>query len=205
MATGSMRLPTDAAVTGPYVATDTFTEDSVTKHTFRGLVQSPAIRNGHYAEASELVTITTAADAANAGRFWLINPVGSSWTVDLRKVFVRVTSTTSGTRALSPRVTMERVTFTGTASVPLTPSKARSDDGANTGLGLDASTGLTLTAGAAICAFFPNFNFSSGVRHAHTVSVFVIRFSDEDGPILEPGEGLVFRQADAGEATRGGP
>ena len=204
MATDKIRLPSDAATTGPYVATLTRTEDALTKHIFRVHFENAWTRSGAYRAVSSSYAILSAAHAATAGFWWLINPVGSAVTVDLTGIHFASFITGGSARTASPRLTLERVTFTGTASgTPRPISEKRETEPAATAVFLDASTGLTLTAGAAITAWLPLQMQTNTIQRAQHTHLNSVRWRDDEGPILVAGEGIVFRQADAGDATDG--
>lgn len=155
--------------------------------------------SGIYYASGALSTVTAAADAATAGRFWLINPVGSGLLVALRQLsfnngagLIIVTTTT-------PQFSVERVTFTGTASgAQVTAGKRDSTDPAATATLRTASTGLVLTAGAQMTAFsIPEVVTAVGTN---TNTVERIVFPEDERIVLRAGEGLVVRQATAGTA-----
>src|SRR5256712_1722627 len=114
------------------------------------LIVRPTLQGLYYVESGNQ-TVLASAHAATAGFFWLINPVGSTVIVYLRAIGFVWSGTAVTAFPTSPRVTVERVTFTGTASgATLTPAKRATTDATNTATLRTASTGLTLTAGAVI-------------------------------------------------------
>lgn len=145
-------------------------------------------------------TVTAAADAATAGRWWLINPVGSSILIEVRRLEFVTAPIAATAFVTSPRVTVERVTFTGTASAGLiTPAQRDSTDTALVGSLRSASTGLTLTAGAVAYAF-------TVVPILTAVGAAMPTLQEwepaENGRIvLRAGQGIVIRQADAGTVS----
>jgi len=158
---------------------------------------APNSLNPKFTVHSGNLVVQASAHAATAGFFWIINPVGNSKNVKLRKILFRCAPTTALVCLTAPRVTMERVTFTGTASgAQLTPAKIETSESNATALALTASTGLTLAAGATICGFIVTSILTAvGVGVAHEQQLIL----SEDGEIVfAPGEGVVCRQPDAG-------
>lgn len=143
------------------------------------------------------LTVGAAADAATAGRLWLINPVGSAILIEVRRVEFSSAPIAATAFVTSPRVTVERVTFTGTASgAQITPAQRDSTEATLVGTLRTASTGLTLTAGAAAYGF-------TVVPILTAVGAAVPSLQEwepnEAGRIvLRAGQGIVIRQADAG-------
>lgn len=201
MANSTILLPDDTSNTGKKLDTDQQTIGGNTVQRQRvSVVRTPLL--GHYKFESGRLTVALSAHAATAGFLWLINPVGSTVIGVVKKWMATALPTTTTAILSSPRVTIERVTFTGTATgAQITPSKRDSTDAANTLTVRTASTGLTLTAGAVIS------DFSVGaVLTAVGISVPVDQYlydsTDEDDYIvLRAGEGLVMRQPDAGGPT----
>jgi hypothetical protein len=157
---------------------------------------------GAYKFESGRLTILAAAHAATAGFFWLINPVGSGVTAVIKKLLATSLPTAVTAFPSAPRVTVERVTFTGTASgAQITPGKRDSTDAANVCTLRTASTGLTLTA-AGVMGDFMVTPVLTAVGVAIPVEQYIYDATDEDDYIvLRAGEGLVFRQADAGTTS----
>ncbi len=160
-------------------------------------IKAPNTVNPKYVVHSGNLVVQAAAHAATAGFFWIINPVGNSKYAHIRKIYFRCAPTTALVCLTAPRVTIERVTFTGTASgAQLTPAKVEASEPNFTMLTLTASTGLTLTAGAVICGFIV-----TSILTAVGVGVAIqqeIVFSEDGEIVLAPGEGIVCRQPDAG-------
>jgi len=157
-------------------------------------------RTGLYYYSTSAFTVQATADAATAGRGWLINPVGSA--VSLKLLDITFTSQLGSAlvAVTSPRITVELVTFTGTASgAQINPAKNISSAPANTGSFRTASTGLSLTAGNGVCTFLP---VASATAVAYSAAgIDSKNFRPNEGLVLGPGEGIVIRQADNGTAS----
>lgn len=155
---------------------------------------------GVYYYSSSAFVVQAAADAATAGRCWLINPVGSAVTLKVKRILFQCQLGSALVAVTSPRITIERVTFTGTASgATIAPSKRKTSDATNVGSLRTASTGLTLTAGAEALNFLP---VASATAVAYNTPVFSSFDPVSESEIeLAAGEGLVVRQADAGTAA----
>lgn len=161
-------------------------------------------RTGYYRTSTAALLLAAAADAATVGRWWLINPVGSSVAISVKRVSISWTATgTAAAATTGPRITLERATFTGTASgAVLTPAKrvrtavaGLAADATNVGSVRTASTGLTLAAGELVRAFSAPY-IATGVGQVYALDEW--EPTDEDTElILAAGEALVCRQADA--------
>ncbi len=174
----------------------------------------PWTNTGSYRAVTALQSVLAAADAATVGRFWLINPVGSGVGIAVLRVVAYFTIVTEVDMLTAPRITLERVTFTGVASgASLTPSKrvrttvqGQVVDAAAVGSVRTASTGLTLTAGEVEHAFLaPTYGLTtSGIGVSQPpMNIYGLSERGEDALILAAGEGLVCRQPDAGSTTDG--
>lgn len=165
-------------------------------------------RTGLYLAASPTSALTTAADAATGGRFWITN---TSAIFQIRVIEVRYTSLITSLIDLgtqTPNVTMERMTFTGTPSgTVIVNAKRDSTDPSSTGTFRSAATGMVITAGAVIRSWFPATQVSVGGLLAVNATALpiveqVFQPRDETGDIiLRQNEGLVFRQSSVGSAT----
>ena len=167
----------------------------------RIVVNRPKILGSYKFESGRL-TVQATAHASTAGFWWLINPVGSGVVCKFKKLFVTSVPTAVTAFASSPRITLERVTFTGTASgATITVAKRDSNDASNVCTVRTASTGLTLTAGAVIADFtVPAVLTAVGI--AVPVDQWLYDDTDEDDYIiLRAGEGLVLRQPDNGTTS----
>ena len=143
------------------------------------------------------LTVGAAADAATGGRLWLINPVGSAVLIELRRVEMSSSPVAVTAFITAPRVTVERVTFTGTATgAQITPAVRDTTDSALVGSLRTASTGLTLTAGA-IAYGFVVANVLTGVG-THVPPLQEWEPAENGRLVLRAGQGVVVRQADVG-------
>lgn len=144
--------------------------------------------------------VLASADGSTSGRWFLQNPVGSSVTCRVKRVTFRSQLGSALVAVTSPRITIERYTFTGTASgASITAAKRRTADAANTVVMRTANTGMTLSAVAIVTAFLP-------VASATAVGYNTpgeAAWEPLGGDVLElaPGEALVCRQPDAGTSS----
>lgn len=156
-------------------------------------------RLGVYYYHSGNLTVAQNADAgatSGGGRVWVINPVGSAVTVRIRKVAYSCQAVGLITLT-SPRITLEKCTFTGTASgSAITAAKRRTADASAVGAVRTASTGMTITSPATVHTFL-TMVYVTGVGGTPPYSE-VFEPGLEDYLDLAPGECLVVRQADAG-------
>lgn len=160
-------------------------------------------RDGVYYYHSGVSVVAAAADGAataGGGRFWLINPVGSSKILQLRKAtFISQMGSALATPT-SPRFTLEKFVFTGTASgAQVTPALRRTADSAATGSLRTAVTGMTISSAAVVCGFLVVAGATAVAYNSPAEQLF------EPGPddriLLGAGEGLVLRQADNGTTS----
>lgn len=201
MATGNQAFPPDPPVVGTRHAVRSRTEDAITKLWPRVHVEDNRVRTGIFSCQTGIHVVAATAQAATAGFWWLINPVGSTVIVALRRIEFMSQIGSALATPTSPRLQVERVTFTGTASgASPTPAKVRSADAANTASLRTASTGLTLTAGAAVYAFLP-ITAITATSGGGAAAVADWNPDNNGMPLLAAGEGLVLRQADNGTAS----
>lgn len=167
----------------------------------RIVLNRPKLLGGYKFESGRLTALASA-HASTAGFLWLINPVGSGVVAYVKKWIVTAMPTAVTAFASSPRVTIERVTFTGSATgATITAGKRDSNDATPACKIITASTGLTLTAGAVMGDFsVPAILTAAGI--AVPVEQYLYDSTDDDDYIvLRAGEGLVLRQADAGTTS----
>jgi len=153
---------------------------------------------GTYISQTGAHVVLAAAHAATAAGFWfLTNPVGSTVLVALRRIEFASQMGSILVTATSPRLQAERFTFTGTSTgAVIVAAKQATADATQVARLASATTGLTPTAGAAVFAFLP---VASATAVAFVAAAVADWNPDADGQvILAAGEGVVFRQADAG-------
>lgn len=158
-------------------------------------------RSGIYHLSLGSSTVTAAADAATGGRWWLQVPVGATTYAAVRKVFFSSSTVTALATPTSPIFTVERFTFTGTASgAALTPAKRENGDVTATAILRTASTGMTITAGAAAHGFQVPAALATTTQSAQA-QVWPQGQDEDEWIILQGGEGIVIRQATAGTTS----
>ena len=149
---------------------------------------------------SGALAVTELVDAATDGFFWLINPVGNTKNVAIRRVVCRTAIRTNLVCLTCPRITIERITFTGTSSgAVLTPAKLETEQAAATAIVTTAITGLTPAASATITGFLTPAAMTAVGPGFVADQAFIPNISEEI--VLVPGEGIIVRQADAGTAS----
>jgi hypothetical protein len=197
-------LPLDTGNTGKKKRTQTRVIGADTVHEDFVILTSKDSKVGLYRAHSGILTIPTAVhNGTTTGHLWLFNPVGNTIKGRVRRL--RETGQTiAGAIDLSaPRCLYSLFTFTGTPSgAIITPGKRDSTDAAATMTLRTASTGATVTLGAAI-------------RHTGVPSIIATLASatvqvdlppsiyppwdpdEEECIVLRAGEGLVLWSADA--------
>lgn len=155
----------------------------------------PAYRSTYISHVGAFV-VQAAAHGATAGFWWLLNPVGSTSRLYMRRVdFVSQVGSVLLTPT-SPRVTLERMTFTGgpPSGPTVTPATALSGAPAATGTIRTSTAGISPAGGAAFHAFLPVACMTAAGASPADPHIY-----DPDAPIeLIAGEGIVCRQPDAG-------
>lgn len=206
MADGVVQVAPDS--TGKMLRTVTTTVGGNTVHEQVVIPVGMRTRQGAYRAHVGVFTVQASAHASTVGFWWLINPLSSGMAMGIKKISFSSQHGSVLATATSPRITIERTTFTGTATgTTVTPAKITNASGnglnadaTNKGLILTTSTGLTLTAGPAIKAFLPTVALTAvGVGPA--VNDEVDPANEGDELILQPGEGIICRQPDAGTAS----
>jgi hypothetical protein len=196
-----IQLPLDTGNTGKKVRTQSRVIGADTVHEHFYVQPYPRDAVGFYSVHSGRLAVLAAAHAATAGFFWILNPVGAAVQGALRRVEFTAAPVAATVFASTPRITAERMTFTGTASgATLTPARRDSTDAAPTLTVRTASTGITPAAAEIVRGWLvPPVLTAVGVP----VPVDLVWQPNdvEEEVILRPGEGIVFRQADAGTAA----
>jgi len=167
---------------------------------------SPRTRVGFYFGSSGLITLAAAADAATAGKLWLVNPTTSTTAVALKRVKV----STQGGGALAATtpimITAERCLLTGTltATPIIVAPRVRTaiqgetaDPSIPVAKLITATTGLTMTASATARSFLSVVSMSATATGTYSGPGVEVWDPDEEGSefIMAPGEGVVFRQS----------
>jgi hypothetical protein len=195
--------------TGARMQTTTKTVNAQTVHRQVVSNASQRTRVGFYRVHTGVFLVQAAAHAATVGFWWLINPVGSTVAVSVKKVSFASQHGTALATPTSPRITLERVTFTGTASgAVVTPAKrvrtsvaGLTAEATNVASLRTASTGLTLTAGEVYKAFLPVFAVTATVATGPAGTDDYDPSLEDDELVLAAGEGIVCRQPDAGTTS----
>jgi hypothetical protein len=205
---GFVQLPSDAGNAGKKIRTQTRVVGSDTVHEHFVIAISARSKVGVYYAHSGTLTIPAAAHVGTTtGHTWLFNPVGSAVKLALRRIREIIQFTvTSAVDVSVPRQLWSLFTFTGTASgAQITPAKRDSTDSAPVGNLRTASTGLTVTLGAAMRGVLPPIvatASSATIQSNMPAQVGQPWEPEEDGQIvLRAGEGIVNWSADA--ATTG--
>src|SRR5574337_1644168 len=111
-------------------------------------------RVANYKGSSGRLAVLASAHGATAGFLWLINPVGSTKTLRLKKIKLKATPVDTTAFVSAPRITAERITFTGTLTATLiVAAKKNSSQPTATAKMAAATTGITPTAGAQFATF----------------------------------------------------
>ena len=146
------------------------------------------------------LAVLATAHSSTAGFYWIINPLANTKNLAVRRIVCRTTTVTALSCPTAPRITIERMTFTGTSSgAVLTPAKLETAESAATAIVTTEITGLTPVADGLVTGFIVP-SIMTAVGAGTTVDqAFIPNISEEI--ILIPGEGLVIRQADNGTAA----
>jgi hypothetical protein len=197
-------LPSDTANTGKKIRTQTRVVGADTVHEHYFVNVSRRSKTGIYYYSPGLQSVQASAqDGTTTGFCWLINPVGSVIDLGVREVVLLLNG--SAVAATQPRIILVKFTFTGTASgASVTPAKRKtSSDAAPVGSLRTTPTGLTITLGATAASFIaPAIITAASAFPTDDQSWPNSKDPLEDHALeLEPGEGVVLYQADAGTAT----
>ena len=152
---------------------------------------------------SERFVGQVSADASTGGKVWLLNNVGSSVLVQVRQVIVSSAMPDADVNT-DCRITSERITFTGTPSGTLgTAGSFDTNQSLSSSVSIRlANTGMTITPDTIVGASWLGERQASGMFNGRPGDVSISEDRDE-GVVLRAGEGLVFRQADAGDVNIG--
>ena len=171
---------------------------------------SDRTRTGLYRVHSGILSVTAAADAAAPGgaKLWLVNQPTSTVAVALRRIRFESVHSTALVAVSSPRITYDRfTTTTASTATPIAPGRrvrtavaGLAADAANQARVVTASTGMTMAAGETLGAFYVLQSLTAA--GAVTPSLEDRTAPDPDAEIiLAAGEGILFRQPDAGVAS----
>ncbi len=141
------------------------------------------------------LAIQAAADSATAGRFWLLNPTGSTVRIYLLKVSWTCQQNSVLVTATAPRFTLERMTHTTATGAGVTPVAALS--------GAPAATAIVRTfssppSGPAAVGAFHAFLPSAALTAVGAVAASEDDFEPDEPVELTAGQGMVCRQAEVG-------
>lgn len=155
---------------------------------------------GVYYYSTGVHLVLAAADAATVARWYLVNPIGSNITLRFRRIRFMSQLGSALAAATSPRLQLERFTFTGAPTgAVITPAKRKTADATPVAIMTTANTGMVVTNGAVVGAFLP---IASATAVGYTNATAIEWNADaERDLLLAPGEGLLFRQPDAGTTS----
>jgi hypothetical protein len=199
VAEGVVQVPPDS--TGARIRTRSRTISAATVHEQYVIPTSERVRSGVYLGATGIHTVQATADTAPAGRWYLHNPTGSTVLVALRRIEFSSQLGSALAAPTSPRLILSRFSATGTGTATIT---AASTDPttmpASTGRLLSATTGLSLVvSGIDVFSFLPT---ASATAVGYAPPGAIDWNPEEEGmPVIQAGQGLYLRQADAGTAS----
>ena len=164
-------------------------------------VDHPETYQGIYYYHPGAQTVLATADPSTSGRWYLVNPTTSSRTVRVKRLRFTCQHASVLATPTAPRITLERITFTGTASgAAITPARRKTADSAPVAKFVTTYSGMTVTNGPVVQAFLPAVALTAvgGVSDAAEQ----LYDADVDESIdLAAGEGVTIRQADDGTAN----
>ena len=144
------------------------------------------------------LTVLATADPSTSGRWYLVNPTASTRIVRVKKLRFVCQHGSALATPTAPRITLERITFTGTASgAAITPAQRKTADGAPVAKFVTTYSGMTVTNGPIVHAFLPAAALTAVGGTADAPEQ--LYDADMDEAIdLAAGEGVTIRQADNG-------
>lgn len=143
---------------------------------------------------SGIISGAVSADAATAGKFWLVNHVGSTVVLRLNRVIMQ--SVAVAAASVGTSFTVERITFTGTPTGTQGTIATFDTTQSQSGFSIrTTSTGMSITAGAVVCSHL------MAQSDSQTTSVSFEHINGHNFKI-RPGEGIVFRQATGGDTDQ---
>lgn len=145
------------------------------------------------------LSVLETGQTTTAGQCWLINPVGSGKRVKLKRVTIQIASATATAAAAIPALTLQRVTFTGTASgASVSAVKVDSRSPSAVGSVRTASTGLTLASVGSNAQLWSTF--APGIVDSAKVPGDAVIDAEIEVSLAE-GEGIVLQQVGNGVAN----
>jgi len=199
-----IQLPLDTSNTGKKVRTQTRVVGADTVHEHFFIPISKDSVTGLYRVHSGTLTIPTAAhNGTTTGQLWFQNPTAGTRVARIRKLAETVQCVSGAIDLTAPRQLFNLFTFTGTASgATLTSAKRDSNDAAATCDIRTASTGMTVTLGAAFRhTGIPavNATASSATIQVNLMPIISEAFNPEEAEciVIRTGQGIVLYSADA--------
>jgi hypothetical protein len=189
-------LPTDTGNTGKKIRTK---ESVVGANTVEEYFFIPSTERDLVGQHKFVVPAQAIPAAVHTGTttgfLFLINPLTSTVKIAIdRMTFKHNFSTTLAVDLIAPLINVNRITFTGTLSATTTtPARRKTADAAAQGLIATASTGLTVTLGAAVFGFVGNTMdlVTGGGGHWSAQTDEWNPSEEDDELVLVAGEGLV--------------
>lgn len=198
---GFVQLPSDSGNTGKKIRTQSRVVGADTVHEHFFVLTYPRDVRGMFYGHSGRLTVQASAHGALAGFMWLVNQAATGVRAAVRRLKFMSGPTAVTAFASSPRITVERVTFTGTPSgATITPAFRDSTDTTNACTLRTASTGMSLTAGATVRGWMVPCVMTA-VGTGIPVEQVWEPVDDLGETIIREGEGLVWRQPDAGTTS----
>jgi hypothetical protein len=196
---GKVILPLDTGNTGKNVRTQTRVvgADTVHEHFFIPIT-ARSVLGGYKASSGTLTVPAAIQNGGTTGFAWLCNPVGSAVKMAVRRISWNVQLIALAVDLLGGEFRMSLATFTGVASGTLVaPAKRDSTDAAAVGGLRLASTGMTMTVGAAIYGHqYPTMDLVTGGAGHWNPTINEWSPDTEDGEIiLRAGEAIAFWHA----------
>ena len=160
--------------------------------------KSRATSVGAYLVGGNKINVTVAADSANTGSQYLLNPVGSGKNMAIKRAHISGgAGALSAALLTSPNFQLQRFAFTGTPSAASQPIVKQDTTMPDSVANLrNAATGITVTGGAT----FYNYQLAQVLSPIGQYSppIAALDLNADSQIILRPGEGIMVRQASVG-------
>ncbi len=158
---------------------------------------------GIYKYGTAVLSVQVAVqNGTSTGHFWIINPIGSSKLVAVRRMEVQFAIGANTTTTTTPRTVLRRFIFTGTSSgAVILAAKRDSTDPTPTVIVATAVTGITPSLDNIEWEFLPPSMVGTAGWTFYHPSMLEYEPEDAGMTILRAGEGLVLFQPDAGGVT----